>query len=173
MDWEHIVLIVLLVLVLIALRRVGSHRGEETRAARLMKEYKIMTAEKLAAAPEGELADAVVSRILARAQEMRRPDPVTVLADMEHGNTVVYSVWVVCKEMAAGDARSLQSRRARSVTALAAESLEAVGASACAAAFRAMLETGEEDAFRAAVQQEQPLALCEEYIRDHQEDFID
>ena len=173
MNWETVMLLLLLVVVLLALRRIGNRRGEDTRAHRLMKQYKVMTREKLDAAPEGELVDAVVSRVLARAQDARRPDPVTALAQMDHGNTVVYSVWAVCKEMAAGDSRSLQSRRARGVTALAADGFEAVGAPLCASAFRTMLETGDEDAFRSAVQQEQPLALCEAYIRDHADEFID
>ncbi len=178
MNWEYILLVVLLIVVLLALRKIGSRHGENTRAARLMKEYKVMTRDKLDAAPEGELVDAVGSRVLARAEDTRRPDPVKVLADMEHGSTVVYSVWIACKEMASGDFAALMHSRSRDVAALAADGFDAIGATECAAAWRALLDGAEEVAaaeksFRLAVGEEQPLALCETYIRDHAEEFID
>ena len=90
MEWEWIVLVVLLVIVVLMLRRIGASRGDNTRAARLMKQYKVMTADKIAAAPEGELADAVVSRVLAQAQSQRRSDTVKVLADLQSGPCAVY-----------------------------------------------------------------------------------
>ncbi len=178
MNWEYAILIVLLVITMLALRRIGARRGEDTRAARMMKEYKVMTRDKLEAAPEGELVDAVVCRVLARAEDSRRPDPVTVLADLQHGSTVVYTVWVACKEMATGDFAALMHSRSKDVAALAADGFDAIGAAACAAAWRVLLAGAEdvpaaEKAFREAVGAEQPLALCEGYIRDHAEEFID
>lgn len=178
MDWEFVVLVALLIVTMLALRKVGARRGEDTRAARLMKQYKVMTREKLDAAPEGELVDAVVCRVLARAEDARRPDPVKELANMEHGSTVVYSVWVACKEMAAGDFTALMHSRSRDIAALAADGFDAIGAVGCAQAWRTLVEgTADmdeaESAFRRAVGAEQPLALCEGYIRDHAEEFID
>lgn len=178
MNWEYVLLVVLLIVVLLALRKIGTRRGEDTRAARLMKAYKVMTREKLDAAPEGELVDAVVCRVLARAEEGRRPDPVKVLTDLEHGSTVIYSVWVACKEMATGDFAAIMHSRSKDVAQLAADGFDAIGAPGCAAAWRALLDGAQdvaaaETAFREAVGTEQPLALCEEYIRDHAEEFID
>ncbi len=178
MYWEYVLLIALLIVTILALRKVGARRGEDTRAARLMKKYKVMTREMLDNVPEGELVDAVVCRVLARAEDARRPDPVKVLTDMEHGSTVVYSVWVVCKEMAAGDFATMMHSRSREMAALAADGFDAIGAPGCAGAWRALLEgaedmPGAEKAFREAVGAEQPLALCEDYIRDHAEEFID
>lgn len=176
MEWEWIVIVVLLIAVVLMLRRIGTGRGENTRAARLMKQYKVMTAEKLAAAPEGELADAVVCRVLAEAQDTRRGDPVRVLADLQRGPCVVYCVWVVCKEMAAGDYAALMHSESKHMAELAAESFGAVGAVQCKAAWEALAAAPDESterAFREAVQSEQPLALCEEYIRDNPQEFID
>ncbi len=176
MEWEWIVLVILLIVVVLMLRRIGASRGENTRAARLMKQYKVMTADKIAAAPDGELADAVVSRVLAEAQARRRGDTVKVLADLQSGPLAVYCVWVVCKEMAAGDYAAMMATDSKHIAALAAESFTAVGAPQCAAAFAVLTETPSEQAeqdFRTAVLAEQPLARCEEYIRDNPQEFID
>ncbi len=176
MEWEWIVLVVLLVIVVLMLRRIGASRADNTRAARLMKQYQVMTADKIAAAPEGELADAVVSRVLAQAQAQRRSDTVRVLADLQSGPCAVYSVWVVCKEMAAGDYATMMATESKHIAALAAESFAAIGAPLCKAAFEALTAAPSEqteEAFRAAVLAEQPLARCEEYIRDNPQEFVD
>ncbi len=176
MEWEWIVLVILLIVVVLMLRRIGTGHGENSRAARLMKQYKEMTAEKIAAAPEGELADAVVSRVLARAQESRCGDPVGVIAALQRGECAVYCVWVVCQEMAAGSYASLMHSESKHMAQLAAESFGAIGAARCQAAWEALTAAADEDAeqaFRHAVLQEQPLALCEEYIRDNPQEFID
>ena len=173
MPWREIGIMAALVVCMFAISRLGRRRSDDSRSAKLMKKYKTLTPELLADTPDYELVEAVVAHVLAEAAESRKPDPLYTLSRKPQPYLVVYSVWAVCKEMAAGDARSLQSRRAQGVTAVAADGFEAVGAPLCAAAFRELLETGEEQAFRAAVQQEQPLALCETYIRDHAEEFID
>ena len=100
---ELIILLILLAIVVVLLRLTGRRKKDTTRAGRLMKKYGHMTREKLLSAPEGELVDAVVCRVLAKAEESRRPDPVRTLAELQHGSTVVYTVWAVCKEMARGD----------------------------------------------------------------------
>lgn len=176
MNWEWIVLFVLLIVVVLMLRRLGASRGDHSRAARLMKEYKVMTAEKLAAAPEGELVDAVVSRVLAQAQNTRRGDTVRVLADLQSGPCAVYCVWVVCKEMAADGYAALMASESKHMASLAAESFTAIGAPQCTAAWQALTAAADEEterSFREAVQSEQPLARCEEYIRDNPQEFID
>lgn len=175
---ELAILLILLVLVVILLRRTGANRGEKTRSARLMKRYAHMTREKLESIPEGEMVDAVVSRVLARAGESRRPDVDVALTELGHGSRVVYTLWAVCKEMATGDFATLRRTATWPLAQQAAEHFRGVGAVACGDAWAALLrcegDTAEaEAAFRAAVAQEHPLGLCEEYIRDNAEAFLD
>lgn len=179
MDGQQLALIAVLAVALIVVGLLGRHKGEETRSARMMKKYRVMTRETFDAIPDGELTDAVVSRVLGKAAESRCPEPVQVLAALEHGSTVVYSLWVVCREMASGSFSALMHSRSREMAELAGESFAAIGAPACEAAWKTLLSAGEADvpaaeqAFRQAVQTECPLTLCEAYIRDHAEEFID
>ena len=178
MDWKEFVILVVIALLLLVAMRFGRRQGKDTRAERLMKKYAVMTREMIVSAPEGELVDGAVSRVLAKAAEARRPDPVVVLASLPHANTVVYAVWVVCKEMAASGYAVMMKTAAREFADMARESFAAIGAQDCAAAWE-VLHTAEdktdelESALRAAIQTECPLSLCEDYIRDHAEDFLD
>lgn len=178
MDWKELIVLVVIALLLLLVMRFGRRQGKDTRAERLMKKYAVMTREMIDNAPEGELVDGAVSRVLAKAAEVRRPDPVVVLASLPHANTTVYAVWVVCKEMAASGYSAMMKTAARQFADLARESFADIGAAECAAAWDA-LHTAEEkteeleQALRRAIQTECPLSLCEEYIRDHAEDFID
>ena len=180
-DLKKLLLFLVLIVILLVLRSMGKEKGAGTRAARLMKKYATITREQFDAIPQDELVDAVVSRVLARAEKNRRPDPVKELADMPHGSTVVYSVWAVCKEMARADFAALMKTATRELTEPAREGLSAIGAPACAEALEALRTAHadkedlaeQEAAFRVAVQTECPLSLCEAYIRDHAEDFID
>ena len=176
---ELILLIAAAVLVVIALA-LGKKAGADTRSARLMKKYKTITPEQLDAIPDGELVDAVVCRILARTDE-HRPDPTVTLASLERGSTVVYSVWVVCKEMASGDFHTLMTTASAAMVEPAIGNLRLLGADRCADALEQLWQTRNdgtdqtdaETAFRQAVQTEQPLGLCEEYIRTNPEEFTD
>ena len=173
-----IILLLLLAVVLLLLRRTGQKRGKESRAAHLMKQYEHMTREKLLAVPEGELVEAVVCRVLAKADASRRPDPLRTLAELAHGSTVVYTVWAVCREMAAGDFAALRRTATWKLADRATEAFRAVGAAATAETWQRLLAAGEdvaeaEAAFHQAVEQEQPLGLCEQYILDHVDEFLD
>ena len=172
---ELIILIVLAVIVLILLKFTRG-RKEEVRAAKLMKKYADLTPEMLAAVPEDEAVEAVVSHVLACAAETRRPDPVKVLAGKPQGFTVVYSVWAVCKEMAAGDFRGLKHTATRELIEPAQAGFTAIGAVQTATAWQALCgaegDTAEaEQAFHRAVESECPLTLCVAYIRDNPEQF--
>ncbi len=174
---EGIVLAVVAVLLLLAMR-FGKRQGENTRAARLMKQYAVMTRAKLDTAPAGELVDAVVSRVLAKAAESRRPEPLAVLANLPHPNTVVYSVWVVCKEMASGGYAAMMKTAARSLADAVEGHFIEIGAGQCATAFAVLHRASEKTAAMetelcVAIQTECPLTLCEAYIRDHADDFLD
>lgn len=181
-DWKQLVLVAVLVVLLLVLRRLGGQRGKESRAARMMKKYGHMNRETFDAIPEGERVDAVISRVLARAEELNRPDPVQALGELGDGSTVVYCVWAVCREMAAGDTAALLASPTAAILDLAAESFRAIGAPACGETFAALLERSAgseeeraeaEQAFRRAVETECPLSLCEEYIADHADAFVD
>ncbi len=174
---EGIILAVVAILLLIAMK-LGKRQGKDTRASRLMKQYKVMTREKLDNAPAGELVDGVVSRILAKAAEQRHPNPIAVLANLPHPNTVVYTVWVVCKEMVASGYAAMMKTAACSLADMVTDCFAQIGATQCAAAFgdlhTAQEKTAEmESALRMAIQTEFPLSLCEDYIRDHAADFLD
>lgn len=178
MDWKEMIILVVIALLLLVAMRFGRRQGKDTRAERLMRKYAVMTREMIENAPEGELVDGAVSRVLAKAAEARRPDPVVVLASLPHANTTVYAVWVVCKEMAASGYAAMMKTAAREFADLARESFADIGAEACAAAWEALHVAEEktdelEQALRAAIQAECPLSLCEDYIRDHADDFID
>lgn len=181
-DWKQLILVAVLVVLLVALRKLGSKKGSESRAARMMKKYNHMTREVFDAIPAGERVDAVISRVLARAEELNRPDPVQALGELGNGSTVVYCVWAVCRELAAGDAAALLASPTAAIADLAAESFRAVGAPGCGDAFAALLAQPREDAaalqaaeqtLRQALETECPLSLCEEYIADHADEFID
>lgn len=181
-DWKQLVLVVVLVVLLLVLRKLGGKKGSESRAARMMKKYGHMTREIFDAIPAGERVDAVISRVLARAEELNRPDPVQILGELGDGCTVVYCVWAVCREMASGDTAALLASPTAAILDLAAESFRAVGAADCGDAFAALLAqssesgadlTAAEGAFRRAVETECPLSLCEEYIADRADEFVD
>ena len=180
-DWKQILLLLALVVVLLAIRHLGKSKGANTRSAILMKKYATISREQFDRIPQDELVDAVVSRVLAKAADSRRPDPVKTLSTMPHGSTVVYSVWAVCKEMAASDFAMLTTTATKELVEPAVEALSAIGAPRCAEALEAMRAahaagediTAPQEAFRAAVTSECPLSLCEEYIIDHAADFID
>lgn len=157
------------------IRRMKNPKDDDSRAAKLMKKYAVLTAENLAETPDEELVEAVVSHVLSRAAEAHHPDPVKELAVLPQPFTVVYSVWAVCKELARGDYKALTHTATRHVVDLAVDSLPVVGATATAQALTTLrdayadkqdVEQLETD-FHRAVESECPLTLCAGYIRDH------
>ncbi len=178
MEWIELVVLVVVALLLLVAMRFGKQQGKDTRATRLMKTYAVVTRELIDTAPEDELTDGIVSHVFSLAAAQRRPDPVAVLANLAHPYTVVYTVWVVCNELAADGYTAMMKTNARSLADTAHTCFEQVGAVECAAAFEA-LHTAKEDAaglekaLRLAIQTECPLSLCDGYIRDNAEAFVD
>lgn len=179
MDWKQLILLLVLAGLLLLVMKFGKHKGENSRSAKLMKRYGHLTPEQLAAAPEEEQVEAVVSYVLAQAAQSRRPDPVRVLSDKPHGFAVVYSLWAVCKELAAGSYGELMHTATREVVEMAQSGFADIGAAETAQAFTALRDAyaGEQDteaaehAFHVAVEKECPLTLCVAYIRDNPEQF--
>ena len=158
-----------------AIMKLGRRRGDDSRSAQLMKKYKTLTADLLAATPDEELVEAVVAHVLAEAAESRKPDPAYTLSKMPQPYTVVYSIWAVCQEMAQGDYAALTRTATREMVEHACDGLPVVGAAATASALKTVVEcyradedTAEaEHVFHTAVETECPLTLCVAYIRDH------
>lgn len=158
-----------------AIMKLGRRRGDDSRSARLMKKYKDLTPDLLAATPDEELVEAVVAHVLAEAAESRKPDPTYTLSRLPQPFTVVYSVWAVCKELAHGDYAALTHTATREMVEPACDGLPVIGAAKTAAALTALAEVHQaqedtaeaERAFHAAVEEECPLTLCVSYIRDH------
>lgn len=158
-----------------AIMKLGRRRGDDSRSARLMKKYKDLTPDLLAATPDEELVEAVVAHVLAQAAESRKPDPTYTLSRLPQPFTVVYSVWAVCKELAHGDYAALTHTATREMVEPACDGLPVIGAAKTAAALATLAEahqaqedtTEAERAFHVAVEEECPLTLCVSYIRDH------
>ena len=175
MGKETIVLALAAVVCYILLRRMGKGKRDESRSAKLMEKYATLTAENLGETPDEELVEAVVAHVLSRAAEDRRPDPAMELSVLPQPFTVVYSIWAVCKELARGDYKALTHTATREMVDHAVDGLPVIGAPVTAAALAALRDAHvakedtatAESAYHVAVEQECPLALCAEYIRDH------
>lgn len=172
---ETLLMVLGVIVCYLLLRRMGRGKNDESRSAKLMKKYATLTAENLAATPDEELVEAVVSHVLSRAADNRRPDPVKELAVLPQPFTVAYSIWAVCKELARGDYRALTHTATRSVVDAAVDGLPVVGAPDTAAALTALRDgfaakqdiEETEKAYHRAVERECPLTLCAAYLRDH------
>ncbi len=181
MDYKQIGVILLVVVMVLLARQWGKHRGQSSRSARMMKKYATITEEVFDSIPPEELVEAMVCRVLAACADDPRPDPVKALAELSHPYTVVYSTWAVCKELVRGDFAALMTTPTKELVEPAREAMTVMGAIRCAAALEAMRTAyadGVEDAeamaeYHRAVTAETPLSLCEEYIRDRREEFLD
>ena len=180
-DYKQIGLLVLVAALVVLAGRLGKRQGQNSRSARLMKKYARITPEVFDAIPEDERVTAMVCRVLNMAADARRPDVVKALAAMSYGYTVVYSVWAVCSELARGNFAALMSTPTKELVEPAREAMAAIGALRCAAALEAMRAAHAEgqaddaavEAYRLAVQEETPLSLCEQYIADHRDEFVE
>ena len=175
-DVKQLALVLILIVLILLLMRVGKRKGDNSRASRMMKKYAVISRKELDAIDDDELVEAVVCRVLAKAEEERIPDVVHTLSTMEHGSTVVYSVWSVCREMAKSDFATLMKTATRSMVEPAVNGFEVIGAPRCAAALAALQMQADEEgeqALRQAMQTECPLSLLVPFIRDHAEQFVD
>ena len=175
MDKSTILLLLAAALCYLLYRRISRPHTDDSRAGKLMKKYKDLTAEKLAETDDDELVEAVVSHVLAQAAENRRPDPAKELTCLPQPFTVVYSIWAVCKELARTDYKGLTHTATKRLVEAAVDGLPVIGAPAAAEALSALrnIHEAKEDttealtAYHQAVEQECPLTLCVAYIRDH------
>ncbi len=163
-DAGTLVMIVLAVLIGIYLHRLEKKEKSDPFAA-LYKQYRTLSAETLAAIPDGELVRAVVANIMAKT-DRRHPDVYHLIPLLSHGRIAVYSVWLICHELEIAEWESLLRSPSGRFLEAARDGFSLIGAESCAAA-------EEETTLREAIAAEQPLALCVTYIRDNPDEFLD
>ncbi len=163
-DVGTLVMIVLAVIIGIYLHRLDKKEKSDPLAA-LCKQYRMLSAQTLAAIPDGELVRAVVANVMAKT-DRHHPDVYHLIPLLSHGRIAVYSVWLICHELEIADLDALLRSPSGRFLESATDGFALIGAEACAAA-------EDETALRAAIVAEQPLALCVAYIRDNPDEFID
>ena len=158
---KTIVMAVLALLIAVYLHTLSRREKKEAAEAPL-------TAERLAALPDGQVVNAVIKELLA-ACEAAKCDPYRMTATWSNPQVNVYSVWVTVKEWEGRDFAALADTPSGQFLPLAADGFAQIGAPQCEAAVRA----ADDAAFAAAVAAEQPLALCVSYVRDNAEAFVE
>lgn len=158
---KTIVLVVAALLIALYLRSLSRREKRETI-------HETLTADKLAALPDGQVVNAVIKDMLA-ACEAAKKEPYRMAATWSNPQVNVYSVWATVKELELTVFSTLEGTPAGQFLPFSVEGFHQIGAPACAAA----VEAADDDAFSAAVAAEQPLTLCVEYIRDNAEAFVE
>ncbi len=169
-----VVLIVLAIAIYLYLKWLDKKEKSGKKAA-LYEQYKTLTPDTLSALPNEELLRAVIANLLARGTDLYRETAI-----LSHGRTAVYSVWLVCNEIAAADFEKL-SASSRRFADMATNGFLLLGAEQCAAALTALTTAFSENALTAdlsaalrdAIEQEQPLERCTAYIRENIDQFCD
>ncbi|MBQ3094653.1 MAG: hypothetical protein IJC52_05710 [Clostridia bacterium] len=169
-----------IVLFIVALALLLVMRGvlfpaDSSTAAKRMATYRHMTPALLGETPDDELVTAVVSNLLAKAQDERR-DPYTVIPLLSRERCAVYSVWLFMKELEAGDPSHLRSQGQFGFSELAADALDLLDCGNAATHLRDYLQTADEAdvaALRAFLRETDVNALLVELIRKCPDEFCD
>lgn len=155
-----------------------------TKAENLQKTYAIMTKELLDETPDEKLVNAVVANLMEKLP-LRRPDPLITIPRLSHGRNAVYFCWMLCKEIEHNGVEAILKKPASRFVDVGIEGLVTVGANTTADAVRAFVTPAEDveteenteidpvAAVLSAIETENPLALCVEYIRHNPEEFLD
>ena len=150
-----------------------------TKAQSLQERYAVMTKELLDATPDEELVNAVAANLMGKLSS-RRPDPLITIVHLSHGRNAVYFTWMLVKEVEHNGVEALLKKPASRFVDVGVEGLITVGAEQTAAAVRAFVAQTEQDGEASPAEQlllametEQPLSLCVDYIRDNPDDFLD
>lgn len=147
-----------------------------TRAEDLQKKYAVMTSELLAETADDALVNAVIANLMTKLAR-RHPDPLITLPRYSHGRNAVYFTWMLVKEVEHNGVEALRKKPAVRFVDVGIEGLVAVGAEETAQAVRKLQNATEQAeqaaAVLAALEKEQPLTLCVEYIRNNPEEFLD
>lgn len=133
---------------------------------------KPLTKDDLQTLSDDDLIRAFAWDILSRT-DRRHPDVYALLPALSHGQTAIYSVWVVCNELREASFEDASRSKSRGFCELAADGFSLIGATACEQALVTLLEDPSSDEpLRAAIETEQPLTLCAAYIRENPSEFL-
>lgn len=94
--------------------------------------------------PDDQLVDAVIANLMAKL-DPHHPDPYRTIPMLSHGRCVVYSVWLLCRELDNAGFEELLESPSSAFCALGADGFDTLGAVRCAEAVRAALRTEEEE----------------------------
>ncbi len=157
------------------LHKLEKKEKSDTSAA-LSESYKHLSAEMLCSLSDVDIVRAVAANLLAKT-DRRHPDVYHLFPMLSHGRMAVYSVWLICQELATTDLPTLLTTPTTRFIESAAEGFAWIGADACATALLAAVNAPEDEAcctaLYAAIADEQPLILCATYIREHLSEFTD
>lgn len=149
--------------------------ADGSATAKRMATYRHMTPALLEKTPDEELVAAVVSNLLAKAQDERR-DPYAVIPLLSRERCAVYSVWLMMKELDCGDPSHLRRQGQFGFSELAADALDMLGCNEAAAHLRDYLQTAAEEhveALRAFLKETDVNALLVDLIRKVPDEFCD
>ena len=162
---------------------MGEEILEQLKAVALKENIKLCSVSALGATNDFTVGVYDVDKKFYKANSFKGPhEIVSLTGSVNTMNGEFYSHI----HMAAADGEALMASPTAAVADLAAESFRAIGASACGDTFAALASllkdaahadrtvlAEAEQAFRQAVQTECPLTLCESYIGEHADEFID
>lgn len=172
----YILLLVIFLILVGIMYTLGKRRSTaQSRADELKKRYAVITRETLDGLEDGQLVEAVVANLMAKTDE-KDPDPYYVVMALSRGRRAVYSVWLTVHELAQGTFAQYRQTPSVRFSQAAADGFSLFGAPACAQALEEALKEDKpagEEAFRQAVEKENPLALAAVYIRDNPTEFTD
>ncbi len=175
----YTLLVLVFLATLIGVYLYGLSRRSPAPGDEVLEQYRHLTAEKLAATPDDQLIRAVVANILAK-QDQQHPDPYRDIPLLSPGRCAVYSVWLLLKEWESaektGGFAGILAGPSGRFAPLAADGLENIGAPLCAGAVRQALDgdtAAADQQFPAALEQENPMGLAVQYIRDNIDQFVD
>ncbi|MBR5134378.1 MAG: hypothetical protein IKV35_02150 [Clostridia bacterium] len=172
MMWIPAFILGLLLLVLVG--RV-LFKPDNSKSAQLMKQYKHMTRELLDGTADEDLATAVASNLLAKAEGSRK-DAYSLIPTLGEERCAAYSIWLWMRELEKGDAESLRASGQFGFSELAADGLDSLGLTELAAALRDYLQTADDtlvDTMKRDIAEQDVPAKLAAYIRDHADAFCD
>lgn len=178
---ETLVCIVLALIIALYLAHLNK-KAKSDRSAALCRRYALLTEDVLTTLPDNELIRAVVANLMNKLDK-KRPDPLSLLPFLSRGRSAVYYVWMFCNDWSEQSLDTvLRSSSARFIPAIL-EGLEYIGAvdtaEALQTAWNALQEGAttvskeDESALERAIEAEQPLAKCTDYIRKNPTEFTD
>ena len=173
------ILFVLMAIVLVMMNR-RYDKGQKARAEMLAAQYKTMTRALLDAAPDEDLADAVVANLNGKL-DPKLPDPYYTIPLLSRERNLVYALWLCDHELQNGNFQTMQNTGSFRFVDVAADACDQVGAEKCAAALRDAFQNAADEealadahiAYMEARGEEQPMEHLVAFIRDNAAAFLD